>query len=137
MTIEEIQSICNKFPQVTADIKWETHLCFCVGAKIFVITSPDTSPVTASFKVNDADFAELSEKEGCMPAPYLARYKWIYVDDISRMGKNQWEIYLKRAYNLIVCKFPAVTKREWDYKVNPFSFQEWVAPMYESMIIFF
>jgi len=41
MTIEDIQNICKKFPYVTEDIKWETHLCYCVGEKIFIITSPD------------------------------------------------------------------------------------------------
>ena len=116
MTIEDIQNICRKFSQVTEEIKWETHLCFCVGGKIFLITSPDDSPVTASFKVNDEDFVTLSEKEGLMPAPYLARYKWIYTDNINRLTGKQWEQYLKIAYELVASKLSAKIKKQLGIK---------------------
>ena len=112
MTIEDIQAICKKFPHVTEEIKWETHLCYCVGGKIFIITSPDASPVTASFKVNDEEFETLSEIVGFMPAPYLARYKWIYIDDINRMTNREWDIYLKTAYKLVAAKLPVKTKKQ-------------------------
>lgn len=49
---------------VTTDIKWKDHLCFNIGEKIFLITSPDNLPLTASFKVSDEDFLTLSEREG-------------------------------------------------------------------------
>ena len=112
MAIEDIQKICKKFPLVTEDIKWETHLCYCIGGKIFIITSPDASPVNASFKVDDEDFAELTEKEGFIPAPYLARYKWIQLDNVSRLSNKQWEVYLKKAYELVKVKLPAKRKKE-------------------------
>ena len=116
MTIEDIQSICKKFPHTTEDIKWETHLCYCVGGKIFIITSPDTSPVTASFKVSDEDFTELSEVDGFKPAPYLARYKWIYVDNINRLTKKDWADYLQSAYELVAGKLPAKQKKQLGIK---------------------
>jgi predicted DNA-binding protein (MmcQ/YjbR family) len=112
MLIEDIQNICKKFPHVTEDVKWETHLCYCVGEKMFIITSPDTIPVNASFKVDEEDFAELTEKEGFIPAPYLARYKWIHVDNISRLSNKQWDEYLKKAYELVKAKLPAKKKKE-------------------------
>lgn len=49
---------------VTTDIKWKDHLCFNIGEKIFLITSPESLPLTASFKVSDEDFLTLSEREG-------------------------------------------------------------------------
>ncbi|MFI5131162.1 MAG: MmcQ/YjbR family DNA-binding protein [Chitinophagales bacterium] len=116
MTIEDIQAICKKLPHVTEDIKWETHLCYSVGGKIFIITNPDGSPVTASFKVDDEDFANLSEKEGFKPAPYLARYKWIYVDSINRFTKKEWGKYLETAYKLVAAKLPAKTKKQLGIK---------------------
>jgi predicted DNA-binding protein (MmcQ/YjbR family) len=116
MTIEDIQALCKKFPHVTEDIKWETHLCYCVGGKIFIITNPDGSPVTASFKVSDEDFTELSERDGFMPAPYLARYKWIYVDNIRRFTKREWTRYLEAAYKLVASKLPAKTKKQLGIK---------------------
>jgi predicted DNA-binding protein (MmcQ/YjbR family) len=112
MSIEDIQKICKKFPHVTEDIKWENHLCFCVAEKMFIVTAPDASPVSASLKVDDEDFAELQEREGFKAAPYMARYKWIYVDDIKRFSKKEWQLYLTKAYDLIAAKLPAKTKKK-------------------------
>ncbi|MCE3227966.1 MAG: hypothetical protein K0S32_2517 [Bacteroidetes bacterium] len=111
MTIEELQAICKKFKGVTEDIKWEDHLCFNVGDKMFIITSPNSVPVSASFKVNDEEFDEISSRKGFMPAPYLARYKWVHLDDINRLTKKQWEQYAKQSYELIASKLPAKTKK--------------------------
>lgn len=111
MTIEELQFICKKFKGVTEDIKWEDHLCFNVGDKMFLITSPDAVPVSASFKVRDEEFDELSSKNGFMPAPYLARYKWVHIDDIKRLSKKQWEQYAKLSYDLVASKLPAKAKK--------------------------
>jgi predicted DNA-binding protein (MmcQ/YjbR family) len=111
MNIEDIQKICKTFPAVTEDIKWENHLCFSVGEKIFLITSPDTIPVTASFKVSLDSFEELSEKEGFKPSPYLARYHWIFVDDINRLNKKEWINYLQQAYTLVAAKLTVKKKK--------------------------
>lgn len=68
MTIEDIETICDSFPAVTKDIKWEEHLCFNVGGKIFVITSPDEYPLTATFKVTPDEFVELTVRDGFKPS---------------------------------------------------------------------
>ena len=110
MEIEDIQKICRSFKGVTEDIKWEDHLCFNVGNKMFLITAPDKVPHTATFKVTDEDFELLPEREGFIPAPYMARYKWIYVDDINRFSKKEWEKYLKQSYDLVFAKLPLKVK---------------------------
>lgn len=112
MTIEEIQTICNSFAGVTTDIKWEDHLCFNIGGKMFLVTAPDSVPQTASFKAADEDFEQLTEREGIIPAPYMARYKWVFVDDISRLNKKEWEKYLNLSYRLIHDKLPAKVRKE-------------------------
>ncbi len=112
MTIEEIQQICEELKGVTQDIKWEDHLCFNVGGKMFLITAPDNVPISASLKVSDEAFEELSDIEGFMPAPYLARYKWIWMDDIGRLSKKQWQEYVTTAYTLVASKLPAKTKKQ-------------------------
>ena len=112
MTIEDIQSICKKHRGVTQDIKWGDHLCFNVGGKMFLITAPDAVPVSASIKVSDQAFEELSDREGFMPAPYLARYKWIRIDDINRLSGKQWDGYIATAWQLVVTKLPVRTKKQ-------------------------
>lgn len=106
MHLEDLQSICKKFPGTTEDIKWENHLCFCVGEKMYCITGLDETPVTASFKTSDEDFEILSARKGFKPAPYLARNKWVFIEDISLLSKKEWETYLKRSYEIIKAKLP-------------------------------
>lgn len=106
MSIEEIQIICKNLPGVTEDIKWEDHLCFNVGGKMFLVTSPDSVPPSASFKVAEEDFETLAAREGFMPAPYLARYKWVHLDDISRLSCREWEQHLTTSYRLVADKLP-------------------------------
>lgn len=98
-------------PGTTVDIKWEDHLCFNVGGKMYFITAPDKVPHSASFKVTDELFDEYCERDGFMHAPYLARYKWIYVDDISRISKREWKQIISQSYNLIYNKLPAKAKK--------------------------
>jgi predicted DNA-binding protein (MmcQ/YjbR family) len=110
MNIQDLQKICKSFRGVTEDIKWENHLCFNVGGKMFLITAPDNVPQSATFKVSDEDFETLPEREGFIPAPYMARYKWIYVDDIKRLNKDEWKQYLKQSYELVFAKLPGKVK---------------------------
>lgn len=116
MNIEDLQSICEKLPGVNQDIKWENHLCFNVGNKMFLITTPDSVPVTASFKSSADDFEELSSRDGFKPAPYLARGKWIFVDNINRLSKKEWQQIAEQAYKLIGSKLPVKTKKKIKFK---------------------
>lgn len=112
MTIDGIQQICGQWAGVREDIKWEDHLCFNVGDKMFLVTAPDTVPITASFKVSDEEFEEVSTRPGFKPAPYMARHKWVYVDDISRLNKKEWTYFAKQAYTLVAAKLPAKTRKQ-------------------------
>ena len=107
MTLAEIQQYCLSLPGVTEDIKWETHLCFNVGGKMMLVTSPDTFPISASFKASDDLFEDLQSREGVIPAPYMARHKWLYVDDISRFSETEWKKYIDMSYKLIFEKLSA------------------------------
>lgn len=112
MTIAELREICLTFPSVTEDIKWGEHLCFNIGGKMFIITAPDQVPVSASFKTSDEEFEILSNRKGFMPAPYLARNKWVYVDDINRLSKKEWGTYMRQAYDIIAAKLPLRVQKE-------------------------
>jgi predicted DNA-binding protein (MmcQ/YjbR family) len=111
MTIEDIQLICKKLNGVTEDIKWGDHLCFNIGGKMFLVTAPDQVPPSASIKVSDDDFDVLTSKEGVIPAPYMAKHKWVFLEDINTFTRKQWEQYIPQAYRLIVAKLPAKTQR--------------------------
>lgn len=112
MNIEDIQSLCKELPAVTEDIKWGNDLMFSVGEKMFCVIGLNQSPTTASFKVTDEEFDEICSREHFKPAPYVARYKWVYIDDISKMSKKDWHKYINQSYNLVRDKLPAKVKKQ-------------------------
>lgn len=112
MTIEDLQELCRQLPGTTESIKWEHDLCFCVADKMFLVVGLDASPVTASFKVEPEAFEEMSTRAGFTPAPYLARYKWVAVDDINRSSPADWEMYARQSYRLVAEKLPKKVRQE-------------------------
>ncbi|HTL80325.1 MAG TPA: MmcQ/YjbR family DNA-binding protein [Bacteroidia bacterium] len=111
MNIEQLRKFCLSLPHVTEDIKWEYNLCFSIGRKMFCITGIE-GPLQVSLKVNDEEFEELCATTDIIPAPYLARYKWISVQKATRFNKKEWEHYLEQSYELIREKLPAKEKRK-------------------------
>lgn len=110
MTLEGLRQLCSQLPDVTEDLKWEKDYCFCVGGKMFLVAVPESNPITASFKVNDDVFETLLERKGFAPAPYLARYKWVMIDDINLLGKKEWEQFILQSYQLVAAKLPKKKK---------------------------
>ena len=112
MNIGDIQTFCRKMPGVTKDIKWEHDLVFSIGSKMFCVIGLDQDPTSASFKVKDEEFDELSGKPGFKPAPYVAKYKWVLLEDITKMKKADWNHYLKQSYELVKAKLPVKIKKQ-------------------------
>jgi predicted DNA-binding protein (MmcQ/YjbR family) len=112
MDLENLRALCMSFPHVVEDIKWENHLCFNVGGKMFMITSPDESPVTASFKCSDEEFEAISSRPGFKPAPYLARNKWVWTSDVTLLGAAEWQHFARQAYDLVKAKLPKKLQKE-------------------------
>ncbi len=112
MNIEDLQNICRAMPHVTEDVKWGNDLVFSIGGKMFCVAGLDQSPTTASFKVTDEEFDEMSNRPGFKPAPYVAKYKWVFIDDINKMKKQGWKQYLKQSYELVKEKLSPKLKKQ-------------------------
>ncbi len=111
MDVETLRTFCLSLPAVTEDVKWEHDLVFSIGGKMFCVASLE-QPFRCSFKVPDDEFEELSVKEGFMPAPYMARAKWVSVIKPSAIQNKQWEHYIKRSYELVKQKLSKKLKSE-------------------------
>lgn len=116
MTVEELIIIGSQFPGTTSNIKWDHHICLNVGDKMYLITSPDGFPVNASVKISDDIFEEMISKPGVRIAPYLGRYKWVEIDDISRFSQAEWEEILFNSHRLIASKLSTKKKKELGIK---------------------
>lgn len=112
MNLETLQSICRSLPGVTEDVKWGHDLAFSIGGKMFCVVGLDETPTSASFKVRDEQFDELCSKPGFKPAPYVAKHKWVLVEDVSKVNKSEWMEFIKQSYELISKKLPAKLKKQ-------------------------
>jgi predicted DNA-binding protein (MmcQ/YjbR family) len=111
MDVESLRAYCLKLPAVTEDIKWGNDLCFSVGGKMFCVSSLEP-PLRVSFKVLDEEFDELSKRDGFMPAPYMARAKWVSVTDPSVLKTKEWQSLVKQSYELIKAKLTIKLRKE-------------------------
>ena len=112
MNVEDIQSICLKMKGVKEDIKWGHDLVFSIGEKMFCVVGLEQTPTSASFKVKDEEFEEMCNRPGFKPAPYVAKYKWVWTEDINNLKTNDWKKYLQQSYELVKNKLPVKTKKQ-------------------------
>ncbi len=111
MNVEELEQFCMALPAVTQDVKWDNDLVFSVGGKMFCVASLDP-PFKISFKVPDHDFDEVSTRTGFMPAPYLARAKWVLVTSPEKLKKKELEGFVRQSYELIKLKLTGKARKE-------------------------
>ena len=112
MTIEDLQALCLRLPGTTEDLKWGVHLCFSVGGKMYLGTSPDALPPTASFIAPPEELETLLESPGFSPNKHLGRYGWVTIDNIARLGPAQWERYLRHSYHTVRAKLPLKVQKQ-------------------------
>ncbi len=112
MSIEWIRERCLGLPHVTEDVKWETNLVFAVAARMFAIAALEPGETWASFKCSPEDFAELVERPGVRPAPYLARAQWVALDSPDALPRRELQLQLERAYQIVFAKLSKKRRME-------------------------
>ena len=103
VNIEDIRTFCLVLPGTTEDLKWGNDLCFCLAGKMFCVTGL-AGTMTISFKVTDEEFDEVSSSEGFIPAPYMARHKWVLLKDPGKITRKNLLAYIKQSYALVRSK---------------------------------
>jgi predicted DNA-binding protein (MmcQ/YjbR family) len=112
MNIEAAKALCRTFPGCTEDIKWGADLVFSVGGKMFAVTGAENPAGGISFKVEDQRFLELTDRPGIVPAPYLARAKWVHVEDIGVLSDAEAAELLRQSYELVFAKLTKTLQRQ-------------------------
>ena len=106
MTLDATRTFCRALPGTTEDVKWGNDLAFCVGGKMFAVVCLEP-PHQISFKCTPEAFAELIEREGIIPAPYLARAMWVQERELGEtLDRSEREALLATAYELVRAKLP-------------------------------
>ena len=113
MTPRQIDSFCAKLPAATRIVQWEGVIVFKVGGKMFcLIAPPDHSVGRVCFKCPPEHYEALSRSDGFRPAPYLARAKWVALDDPSVLTPAELKAYIKRAHAVIAAALPRKKQAE-------------------------
>jgi predicted DNA-binding protein (MmcQ/YjbR family) len=65
-----------------------------------------------SFKCTPEKFAELIERSGIVPAPYVARYHWVALERFNALDEKELKTLLRTAYDLVLAKLPKKLKAQ-------------------------
>jgi len=106
MNIDQLRKLCLSFPGATEQVQWEDHLLFKVGGRMFAIASLEPAPVWLSLKASPENFAELTERPSVIPAPYLARAKWIALETPEALPIHELTQLVQASYELVLAKLP-------------------------------
>ena len=113
MTPKQIDRFCASLPAATRIVQWEGVAVFKVGGKMFCLIAPAEHSVgRISFKSAPEHYEALSRSPGFRPAPYLARAKWVSVDDPKALTATEMKAYLKRAHAVIAAALPKKKQKE-------------------------
>jgi|SRR5580698_9556265 predicted DNA-binding protein (MmcQ/YjbR family) len=119
MNIDSLRKYCLSFPQATENLQWGDDLCFKVGGKLFTIVSLEAVPQGLCFKCTPEKFAELCEQEGIRPAPYVGRYKWVYLDRLNVLPDSELRDLIRQSYEMVASKVKAKKTPKPKAKVRP------------------
>jgi predicted DNA-binding protein (MmcQ/YjbR family) len=78
---------------------------FSIGSKIFAGVSLEP-PHNLAFKCTPEKFDELIEIDGIIPAPYMARNKWVSILKFDAMSDSETKALLRNSYELVLAKLP-------------------------------
>ncbi|HYL63962.1 MAG TPA: MmcQ/YjbR family DNA-binding protein [Candidatus Methylomirabilis sp.] len=106
MNIDWVRELCLSLPGTTEEEVWENDLTFKVAGKMFAHTVLVPGPVWLSFKASEESFADLIERQGVIPAPYLARAKWVALETKDALPADELGQLLRASYDMVVAKLP-------------------------------
>jgi predicted DNA-binding protein (MmcQ/YjbR family) len=119
MNIDSVRRFCLSFPSAKENLQWGGSLCFKVGGKIFAVLGVDSVPPNLCFKCTPETFAELTEHEGIVRAPYVGRYKWVQFERLDILRDAELEGLIRESYRMIAAKTKAMKTKMRPVKKKP------------------
>jgi predicted DNA-binding protein (MmcQ/YjbR family) len=105
MNFDTLRKYCAKLPGTTRDIKWGADECYSVGGKMYAVFGLERGrPANVGFKCDPERFLELTDQQGIVPAPYLARAHWVLVQNAKALADTMARDLVTRSHALIFAK---------------------------------
>jgi predicted DNA-binding protein (MmcQ/YjbR family) len=105
MNVESIRRYCMSFPHATEVVQWGDDLVFKIAGKMFAVVDL-RPPNHIAFKCDPESFAELTEKEGIIPAPYMARAQWVSVQHHDALEAGELKNLIQASYDMVRARLP-------------------------------
>ncbi|WP_420412378.1 MmcQ/YjbR family DNA-binding protein [Roseibium sp.] len=114
MTRDEFDAYCKSLPATTNVVQWGNASVWKVGGKIFAICSGwgEGSHEKFSFKCSDLSYSLLIQQDGVIPAPYLARAKWVQREADTSMSDDDLKAYIEAAHKIIAAKLTKKLRKD-------------------------
>lgn len=116
MDIDSLRKYCLSFPHTTENVQWGYDLVFKVDGKMFAVAPLEVAPLLLSFKTSPENFAELCERDGVKPAPYMARAQWVALEQLTTLPDAELRELLAEAYRLVWERLPKRRRAELEAK---------------------
>jgi len=125
MDIERARAFLLSLPHVVETQQWGDNLVFWVGdkrigGKMFALVDlgAGLSKGVAMYSAGPERYADLLEREGLIPAPYMARIFWIAAERWSALRNSEWEDELRAAHEITLGKLPKRVREVLDLPVK-------------------
>ena len=110
MDAEQVRRLLLDLPYVAETMQWGANLVFwvgdkAIGGKMFALVNlDDDGRAILSYCAGPERYAELLEREGILPAPYLARAYWVAVERWDVFRSAEWRSELSAAHQIVLGK---------------------------------
>ncbi len=114
MTRDDFDRFCQSLPAVTHVVQWGNASVWKVGGKIFAICSTwgSEGDQRINFKCSDLAYSLLIQEDGIIPAPYLARAKWVRLEDETALSDEDIRAYIREAHRIVAAKLTRQVRKE-------------------------
>ena len=125
MDVERARKFLLSLPHAVETMQWGDNLVYwvgdkAIGGKMFALVDlgEGLSRGVAMYSAGPERYAELLEREGLIPAPYMARIHWVAAEQWSVWRNSEWEDELRAAHAITYSKMPKRTREVLELPVK-------------------
>src|SRR5438445_12259947 len=111
MDVDVLLELFSSLSGATENLQWEEELFFKVRGKIFAMVGLGSVPQRLTFKCKPETFAELAEREGIVPAPYVGRYKWVQLERLDALPDIELKSLVRESYDMVAAKTKSLASK--------------------------
>ena len=124
MDAERLRAFLLGLPDVVETMQWGANLVFwvgdkAIGGKMFALVNLDEPRESAngkrhlvlSYAAGPEHYPELVERDGLVPAPYMAKNFWVAAESWSVFTTAEWQRELRAAHALTLAKLPPKARK--------------------------